>query len=139
MLWKTFYRQPQRLWLRKLFFKIHLWLGIGAGLWICLMSVSGAALVFREEMEAQLYARFPSAKTVGAPAKMESIIDNVHAVYAGFNILNIQSPVGSRNSLLVHVSNKRDFRTVFVDPSGRILGEIPKNSLLELMGRFHRD
>jgi uncharacterized iron-regulated membrane protein len=49
--WK---RRPQMVWLRKALFQIHLWTGIGLGLYILLMSVSGSAVVFRRELGREL-------------------------------------------------------------------------------------
>lgn len=46
-----FVDKPQKLWWRKLLFQVHLWTGIGLGLYIFVISVTGAALVFREEIE----------------------------------------------------------------------------------------
>jgi uncharacterized iron-regulated membrane protein len=55
-MWK---RRPQNVWLRKALFQIHLWTGVGLGLYVLLMSVTGSALVFRRELVKRL-AREPS-------------------------------------------------------------------------------
>jgi uncharacterized iron-regulated membrane protein len=57
-IWKTWKQRPQNLWLRKALFQIHLWSGIGLGLYVVLMSVTGSALVFRRELTRSL-AREP--------------------------------------------------------------------------------
>ncbi len=43
-------RQPQTLWARKALFQVHLWTGIGVGLYIFVISISGRAIVFRREI-----------------------------------------------------------------------------------------
>ena len=43
-------RRPQTLWIRKAVFQIHLWTGIGVGLYIVVASLSGSAVVFRREL-----------------------------------------------------------------------------------------
>jgi uncharacterized iron-regulated membrane protein len=48
-------RRPQSLWLRKALFQIHLWTGIGLGLYVLLISVSGSAIVFRNELYKSLW------------------------------------------------------------------------------------
>lgn len=63
--WKT---RPQNLFLRKALFQLHLWAGIGLGLYVVLMSVSGSALVFRREL-ARTLAREPRV-AVGPGARM---------------------------------------------------------------------
>ena len=49
---QQFWRQPQRVWLRKAIFQVHLWTGIGAGLYVLLISISGSAIVFRNDIYA---------------------------------------------------------------------------------------
>ncbi len=63
--WKT---RPQNVFWRKALFQVHLWCGIGLGLYVALMSVSGAALVFRRELSRTL-AREPRV-AVGPGARM---------------------------------------------------------------------
>jgi|SRR5579871_823375 len=48
--WETWVRRPQNLWVRKALFQIHLWTGIGVGLYVLLISVSGSAIVFQNEV-----------------------------------------------------------------------------------------
>ena len=49
-LWRKWARYPQSLRGRKALFRIHRWTGIGAGLYILLMSLSGSLIVFRDEL-----------------------------------------------------------------------------------------
>ncbi len=48
--WKQWLQRPQSVWLRKAMFQIHLWTGIGLGLYVVLISVTGSAIVFRNEL-----------------------------------------------------------------------------------------
>lgn len=48
--WQRWVRQPQRVWIRKALFQIHLWSGIGFGLYIFFISVTGSVLVYRNEL-----------------------------------------------------------------------------------------
>src|SRR3977135_273161 len=48
--WEKWLNHPQTLWLRRALFQVHLWTGIGIGLYVLLMSVSGSALVYRREL-----------------------------------------------------------------------------------------
>jgi uncharacterized iron-regulated membrane protein len=66
--WEKWKRRPQTVWLRKALFQIHLWTGIGLGLYVLLMSVTGSALVFRRELVKSL-AREPRV-AVGPAARM---------------------------------------------------------------------
>ncbi|MEI9814142.1 MAG: PepSY-associated TM helix domain-containing protein [Acidobacteriota bacterium] len=43
-------RRPQNVWLRRALFQIHLWTGIALGLYVLVISISGSAIVFRNEI-----------------------------------------------------------------------------------------
>jgi hypothetical protein len=49
--WNRWMEHPERVWVRKWFFDIHLWVGAGVGLYIVLMSITGSLIVYRNEME----------------------------------------------------------------------------------------
>src|SRR6185295_17206377 len=44
------WRRPQGIWARRALFQIHLWSGIGVGLYLVLISLTGSFLVFRVEL-----------------------------------------------------------------------------------------
>ena len=48
--WKRWIRQPQRIWLRRALFQVHLWSGIAVGLYILMISVTGSVLVYWNEL-----------------------------------------------------------------------------------------
>jgi uncharacterized iron-regulated membrane protein len=48
--WKRWISHPQTVWLRKAIFQIHLWSGIGVGLYVLMISVTGSIAVYRNEL-----------------------------------------------------------------------------------------
>src|SRR5262252_7011953 len=48
--WNQWVRRPQSLLLRRAVFQVHLWCGIGIGLYVLLVSLTGSALVFSNEL-----------------------------------------------------------------------------------------
>jgi uncharacterized iron-regulated membrane protein len=48
--WQRWLSHPQSVWLRKAIFQIHLWSGIGIGLYVLLASVTGSIAVYRNEL-----------------------------------------------------------------------------------------
>ena len=50
----AFGRHPQSVWLRRMLFQVHLWLGIAIGLYIVFISLSGSLIVFRRELDRTL-------------------------------------------------------------------------------------
>jgi uncharacterized iron-regulated membrane protein len=59
--WERWLRRPKSLWLRKAIFQVHLWSGIALGLYVFVISVSGSAIVFRNELYSSLW---PSPRLV---------------------------------------------------------------------------
>ena len=46
----NWFRHPQGVWVRKALFQVHLWTGLGVGLYIVVISVTGSVLVYRSEL-----------------------------------------------------------------------------------------
>jgi uncharacterized iron-regulated membrane protein len=60
-----FVRAPQSVWLRRALFQLHLWTGIGVGLYIFVVCLSGSAIVFRRELDKALCPQTIMVKPVG--------------------------------------------------------------------------
>ncbi len=79
-------RRPQSLWLRKALFQIHLWTGIGVGLYVVAISISGSAIVFRNEIYKNAS---PGPKLVpisGPRLSKDALKKAVHAEHPGYSI-----------------------------------------------------
>jgi uncharacterized iron-regulated membrane protein len=48
--WQQWLQHPERLWVRRVFFQIHLWVGAGVTLYVLIMSISGSLIVYRDEL-----------------------------------------------------------------------------------------
>jgi uncharacterized iron-regulated membrane protein len=48
--WQRWIRQPQTVWLRKAIFQLHLWSGIGIGLYVLVVSLTGSIVVYSNEI-----------------------------------------------------------------------------------------
>jgi uncharacterized iron-regulated membrane protein len=52
--WEQWLQHPERSWVRRALFQIHLWVGAVLGAYIFLMSVSGSVIVYRNELSRNL-------------------------------------------------------------------------------------
>jgi uncharacterized iron-regulated membrane protein len=59
--WQRWLKQPQRVFLRRALFQVHLWTSLLIGLYLVAVSISGSALVFRNEI---LEAYAPGEKKI---------------------------------------------------------------------------
>ena len=87
--WEKWKRRPQSVWARKALFQIHLWTGIGAGLYILLMSVTGSALVFRRELVRSLAREPRVAVGLGAPMSEEELKQVAKRAYPDYQVTRV--------------------------------------------------
>jgi uncharacterized iron-regulated membrane protein len=83
-------RRPQNVWLRKAIFQVHLWSGIVLGSYVFLVSVSGSAIVFRNELNDLLVAKSHVAAS-GKPLTREQLIEAAQRTYPGYTVQSIRS------------------------------------------------
>jgi uncharacterized iron-regulated membrane protein len=69
-------RQPQKVWLRRALFQVHLWSGIGVGLYVFMISVTGSVLVYRNEL---LFRSVKSPNAIRAVSQLTDLHDNLFA------------------------------------------------------------
>ena len=74
--WKRWLRHPQALWPRKAVFQIHLWSGIGVGLYIFVISVSGSILIYRSELR-QIFEPVPRMVDISGTRMTEEQLEDI--------------------------------------------------------------
>src|SRR5262245_44255983 len=84
-----FFHQPQRVWLRRATFQIHLWTGLALGLYLVVLSVTGSALVYR----AELHQFFGTPRAVLDEARTPMTADQLRAAassaYPGWTVSDV--------------------------------------------------
>lgn len=85
-MWNTLLRRPQSLWLRKALFQIHLWTGIGVGLYVVAISVSGSAIVFRNEIYKNASPGPRLVAISGPRLSRDALKQAVHRDHPGYSI-----------------------------------------------------
>ncbi len=87
--WTRWMRQPQSLWLRKALFQVHLWSGIGVGLYMLVISVSGTILVYRVEIIRKVTRAPIIAVASGSLLTDEQLREAATRAYPDFEIVNL--------------------------------------------------
>jgi uncharacterized iron-regulated membrane protein len=124
-LWQRWLRQPQRVWLRRALFQIHLWTGIGLGLYVVVLSITGSALVYRTELD--LFFRTPRPTFVRDAKRVPT--DEIRAtatrLYPGWEITRVSDRVTRRNpTIQVDLKRGDDIKERLFNPyTGEDLGD----------------
>jgi uncharacterized iron-regulated membrane protein len=136
---KAFLYRPQSVLARRILFQVHLWTGVLAGLYIFVVCVSGAALVFRIDLQRVAH---PHLFTPGGgePADAATILERVRDAYPNDRVSGVDAPTTARPTYLAYVVQGDRFLTLLVDPvSGRLLGELPERSWVRTLQELHFD
>ena len=100
--WKRWLQQPQRVWLRRAIFQVHLWTGLALGLYVVVLSATGSALVYRRELVARFRTPVPVVDQAARQLSIDELRSIVEREYPGYQITNIK-PAITRRTAVVNV------------------------------------
>jgi uncharacterized iron-regulated membrane protein len=90
-------RQPQRIWLRRALFQIHLWTGLMLGLYVAMLSITGSALVYRNEMDRFFATPRPRFDPKATRLTTEQLRAKAESYYPGWQITRVGDQISRRN------------------------------------------
>jgi uncharacterized iron-regulated membrane protein len=104
--WQRWIRQPRTVWLRKAAFQLHLWSGIGVGLYVLLISVTGSILVYRNELYREATPE-PVVVTASGPRLTdEQLRKTATRLYPGYRVLNISQPPNPAEAVSISLKGR---------------------------------
>jgi uncharacterized iron-regulated membrane protein len=114
--WRQWITHPQRLWLRRALFQVHLWSGIGVGLYILFISVTGSILVFSNE----LYMAATPAPVIVTPSGPrltdEQLRQAAARAYPGFDVGRIGRGRKPEQAVSISLTSGSTVRNRLFDP-----------------------
>ncbi len=117
-------------------------MGLVAAAYVCLIGVTGAALVFRPEMQRAAFAGIfdPRRPPGTADAPAADIVSKLQAAYPHSRLLGIDYPTARRGTYLSYLVQSNQLVTAYSDPvSGAVIGELPKRSWITRLQDLHFD
>src|SRR4051812_4852742 len=99
--WQRWLRQPQTIWLRKANFQVHLWAGIGVGIYVFIVCVTGSALVFRPEISRSMSGGQVLVAGSGTPLTDSQIREVVARTRPGYEVSTIYRGGNANAGILV--------------------------------------
>ena len=122
-IWERWFRHPQRLWLRRAVFQVHLWAGIGIGLYILVISVSGSILIYRSELR-QMFS--PQPKIVSANTDQLSsheLTESAQRAYPDHRVSIFAEPDDPTHAVTISINEDGAVQLMYFDPyTGEDLG-----------------
>jgi uncharacterized iron-regulated membrane protein len=121
--WTRWVRQPQKIWLRKALFQVHLWSGVGIGLYVLMISVTGSILVYRNELY-EATAPQPLISRGSDPLLTDDQLrEAATRRYTGYTVVELRRAQNPDQAVDVSLRRGDDTRTRLFDPrTGEDLG-----------------
>jgi uncharacterized iron-regulated membrane protein len=122
--WQRWIRQPQTVWLRKAMFQLHLWSGIGLGLYVLMISVTGSILVYRNELFRAATPEPIVVAPAGARLTDKQFMATAARVYPGYRVVIISHPPNPDQAVGISLESKTGRKNRLFNPyTGADLGD----------------
>lgn len=102
--WRRWANAPQSLRWRRWLMRIHSWTGLGVGVYVALLSITGSASVLRPQFHLWMVPR--AVPMVGTRLKGDELNGVLHEYYAGYEVTSVFE--GRRPDSPVRVTLERD-------------------------------
>jgi uncharacterized iron-regulated membrane protein len=131
--------QPRQVWIRKVNFQVHLWIGIVLALYLIVIGVSGSILVLRIELGALAGANpWESKKPPEPRVEIAAVVRKLEVRYPDFRILSVMAPGRTEANYTARLLGRTQIRVGVDAGTGEILGE-PKRgpAWLDTVEKLH--
>src|SRR4029453_8914326 len=116
-------QQPQGVWLRRALFQIHLWTGVGVGLYMLMISTTGSAVVFRRELSKALNP-VTMVTPSGPRLTLEQLTEAAKKAFPRLEVQRVVVPKNPNQAVEVWLTRGRGVRERLFDPyTGKDLGD----------------
>jgi uncharacterized iron-regulated membrane protein len=122
--WQRWISHPQSTWLRKAIFQVHMWCGVGIGLYVLVVSVTGSIAVYRNE----LYVAASRDPVVIAESGPRLTDDELNAVatraHPGYTVIGINRGQNPNQPVTISLNGRRGPKDRLFNPyTGEDLGD----------------
>jgi len=122
--WQRWIRQPQKIWLRRVLFQVHLWSGIAVGLYILMIAVTGSVLVYRNELYRAATPQPIISKGPGPRLSDDQLTQAAMRLYSGYRVVSLTRARNLDQAVDVWLRRGHEIKRRLFDPrSGSDLGE----------------
>ncbi len=128
--WQRWVRQPQKVWLRRALFQLHLWSGIAIGLYVLMISVTGSVLVYANELYRAATPESIISHGAGPLLTDQQLTEAAVRAFQGFRVEHIGRALNPDQAVDVWLRRGAEEKKRLFDPrSGRDLGDSVPTSI----------
>ena len=121
--WQRWVRQPQKVWLRRALFQVHLWSGIGVGLYVIMISLTGSVLVYRNELYRAATPEPIISNSSEPRLTDDQLAEAASHLYQGYRVVKIGRAPNLDQAVDIALRRGNEIKMRLFDPrSGRDLG-----------------
>ena len=121
--WERWVGQPQTLWLRRALFQVHMWSGLGVGLYILVISLSGSVLVYRSELRQVFNPEPRIVVPSGDRLSTDALTEAARQIYPDHQVRVFAEPEDLAHAVTMSVNRDGAVAQMHFDPyTGEELG-----------------
>lgn len=102
--------------IRKILFNVHLWLGLGLGLYVVMIGLTGSILVFGDEIDAALNPHLLRVEPQGERLPISAVLASLGRAYPGQRIKSIRPPATSTGVYSLSLGKGAAQRHIYLNP-----------------------
>ena len=123
--WERWVGQPQTLWLRKALFQVHVWSGLGVGLYVLVISLTGSILVYRSELRQTFNPEPYVVVPAGDRLSTDALRDAAQQLHPDDRVSVFAEPEDPTHAATVSVGDDGAVVQMYFDPyTGEELGRV---------------
>jgi len=133
--------RPQRLWIRRFNFQVHLWAGIILALYVVVIGVTGSILVFGAELaRLERPSPWPPLSSRQPVADIAAVIASLASKYPHTHIVSVMTPSPLDPVFTAVLESRRRIIVACHPVTGELLGEVNRRaSKLDWVYDLHED
>lgn len=122
--WQCWVRKPQKFWLRRALFQLHLWSGLGVGLYIFTVSLTGSVLVYWNELYRAATPQPIISRSSSPRLTDEQLVDAARQLYPGYRVVKTSRSRNLDQAVAISLQRGDRLKHRLFDPrTGRDLGD----------------
>ena len=122
--WRKWVHQPQRVWVRRALFQVHLWSGLATGVYVVVLCLSGSVLVYRNELYSAFSPKPVFVSGAGEPISVDELKAAARRMFPSYDVAEVDKGKTVNQAADVTLRRGAETRRRLLNPyTGEDLGD----------------